>query len=165
MENTLNTSPTPRFPNWFSLKIVLPLVIAAILLVTAAAYGIWQSGSNNPLVDENGFPINPLIEEKFGVKFTFAALEGRNGLVDIRYRVVDKDKAANFGHYSETSPIIMDDATGETLEVTKMGLHNHRVEQGRQYYILYRNTANLVKSGSTVTIKIGDLVLEHIPVH
>jgi hypothetical protein len=164
MENTLTPSPTPRLPGWFSTKALLPVILALLLLLAAAAYGVWSSRGNT-LVDENGFPLNPAIEEKFGVRFTFAALVARHGLLDLRYRVVDAGKAANFGHYTETSPFVINETTGEKLDVTKMGLHNHRVEQGRQYYILYRNTGNTVSPGDLITIQIGDLTLEHIPVH
>ena len=45
-----------------------------------------------------------------------------------------------------------------------MGLHNHRVEAGRIYYILYRNTANAVQPGERVTIQIDKLRLENVVV-
>jgi hypothetical protein len=43
-----------------------------------------------------------------------------------------------------------------------MGLHNHRVEPGRMYYVLYRNTDSAVESHRPVTIAVGDLALEHV---
>jgi hypothetical protein len=43
-----------------------------------------------------------------------------------------------------------------------MGLHNHRVEPGRMYYVLYRNTDNAIQSERPVTIAVGDLRLEHV---
>jgi hypothetical protein len=109
-------------------------------------------------------PINPEIEERFGVRFTGLHLVARHGLVDLRYRVLDAGKAKNFGHYTETSPLIIAEDSGKTVEVTIMGLHNHRVETGRTYYVLYRNTADALDPGSLVTIQIGDLSLEHVPV-
>jgi hypothetical protein len=76
--------------------------------------------------------------------------------------VIDAGKARNFGHYTETSPLIIAEDSGKLVEVTIMGLHNHRVEAGRIYYIMYRNTANALEPGSLVTIQIGDLRLEHV---
>ena len=86
----------------------------------------------------------------------------RQGLVDLRYRVVDAGKAKNFGHYTETSPLLI--ADGGNVEVTIMGMHNHRVEAGRVYYILYRNTGGVIRTGETVTIQIGDLHLREFPI-
>jgi hypothetical protein len=82
-------------------------------------------------------------------------------MVELRYRVIDEGKAANFGHYSETAPMLVAEDSGKIVDVTIMGLHNHRVEPGRQYYVLYRNTDNAIQSERPVTIAVGDLELKH----
>jgi hypothetical protein len=87
---------------------------------------------------------------------------GKGGMVELRYRVIDEDRAANFGHYTETAPMLIAEDTGEIVDVTIMGLHNHRVEPGRQYYILFRNTGQAIRSHRPVTIAVGDLKLEHV---
>jgi hypothetical protein len=86
----------------------------------------------------------------------------KGGMVELRYRVIDEGKAANFGHYTETAPMLVAEDTGKIVDVTIMGLHNHRVEPGRTYYVLYRNTDNAIESHRPVTIAIGDLKLEHV---
>jgi hypothetical protein len=58
--------------------------------------------------------------------------------------------------------LIIDEESGRFIEVTIMGLHNHRVESGRTYYILYRNTGDTLHPGHLVTIQVGDLLLEHV---
>jgi len=83
-------------------------------------------------------------------------------MVELRYRVVDADRAANFGHFTETAPMIVAEDSGKIVDVTIMGLHNHRVEPGRTYYVLYRNTEDAIVSGRPATIRIGDLELEHV---
>lgn len=144
-------------------KFILP---ALVLLLIASLTLVWFTrDQNTPAGPTAEFPTNPAIEERFGVRFTFLAVTGRGGLVDLRYRVIDAGKAKNFGHYTETSPLIINEQTGERLEVTKMGLHNHRVEPGRIYYVMYRNTGDVLHSGDTVTIQIGDLKLEHVPTY
>jgi hypothetical protein len=50
--------------------------------------------------------------------------------------------------------------SGKVVDVTIMGLHNHRVEPGRMYYVLYRNTEKAIQPNRPVTIAIGDLKLE-----
>lgn len=143
-------------------KLLLP---AVVLFVGLLGFNIWRlDQASKPELQANGVPINPEIEEKFGVRFTGLHLVARHGLVDLRYRVLDAGKAKNFGHYTETSPLIIAEDSGKTVEVTIMGLHNHRVETGRGYYILYRNTANALDPGSLVTIQLGDQRLEHVMV-
>lgn len=141
------------------------LILLAILLAgLAGSIFIWYSMSSRPEVQANGIPISPEIEERFGVRFTFLALTAQDGLIDLRYRILDENKARDIGHYSTTTPVLIVEDSGEAVDVTVMGWHNHRVERGRIYYTLIRNTGNVVKRGDKVTIKIDDLMLEHVPV-
>lgn len=138
---------------------------AVILFVGLIGFNVWRlDQASRPVLLANGMPINPEIEERFGVRFTGLHIVARHGLVDLRYRVLDAGKAKNFGHYTETSPLIIAEDSNKNVEVTIMGLHNHRVETGRTYYILYRNTADALDPGSQVTIQLGDLRLEHVAV-
>jgi hypothetical protein len=143
-------------------KLFLP---AVILFVALLGFNLWRlDQAGKPELQPNGVPINPEIEERFGVRITGLHLVARHGLVDLRYRVLDAGKAKNFGHYTETSPLIIAEDSGKLVEVTIMGLHNHRVETGRGYYILYRNTADALDPGSLATVQLGDLRLEHVAV-
>ena len=145
-----------------SFKLLLP---AVVLFVALMGYNLWRlDQASKPVLQDNGVPINLEIEERFGVRITGLHLVARHGLVDLRYRVLDAGKAKNFGHYTETSPLIIAEDSGKLVEVTIMGLHNHRVETGRGYYILYRNTADALDPGSLVTVQLGDLSLEHVAV-
>lgn len=143
--------------------VLLLLVLVALTTITVAV--LWNRHQAAQLaLPAGGIPGHPEIEERFGVRVTGIHLLARHGLVDLRYRVVDAGKAKNFGHYTETSPLLIAEDSGRKVEVTIMGLHNHRVETGRVYYILYRNTADALDPGSRVTVKIGDLSLRHVPV-
>lgn len=139
------------------------LLPAVALFFGLLGFNVWRADqASRPSLQANGVPINEEIEERFGVRFTGVHILARHGLVDLRYRVLDAGKAKNFGHYTETSPLLIAEDSGKTVEVTIMGLHNHRVETGRGYYILYRNTADALDPGSLVTIQLGDLRLEHV---
>jgi hypothetical protein len=137
--------------------------VAGLLLVLGAAILAWRLLAGPAQVWEPGtMPISPEMEDKFGVRFSFVAVTAQGGMVELRYRVIDAGKAANFGHYTETAPMLISEDTGKVVDVTIMGLHNHRVEQGRTYYVLYRNTEKAIQSHRPVTIAVGDLKLEHV---
>jgi hypothetical protein len=143
----------------------LALLLLALLVLAAVAVQLWSSnGAGQREMAADGIPLNPAMEERFGVRITGLHVVARGGLIDLRYRVVDAGKAKIFGHYTETSPMIIAEESGLPVEVTIMGLHNHRVETGRIYYILYRNTADALEPGALATIQIDDLTLEHVPV-
>lgn len=135
---------------------------AGLLLLIGSGLLAWQIFGPAPQLEPGTMPLSPEIEEKFGVRFTFVAVTASGGMVELRYRVLDEGKAANFGHYTETAPMIIAEDTGKIVDVTIMGLHNHRVEPGRTYYVLYRNTNNAVESHRPVTIAVGDLRLENV---
>jgi hypothetical protein len=139
------------------------LIGIVILMLTVGTMTLLRANQNTPLVPENYvIPKSPEIEERFGVRFTFVATTASSGFIDLRYRVVDTGKARNFGHYTETSPMLINEDTGAVIDVTRMGLHNHRVEPGRIYYVLFRNTNSGVQRGDRITIQVGDLKLEHV---
>lgn len=143
-------------------KKALLLFIILIGLVVSAF--IWYSMSGRPELQANGVPISPEIEERYGVRFTFVALVAQEGLLDVRYRILDENKARDMGHYTTTTPVLINEDSGKAVDVTVMGWHNHRVERGRIYYTLIRNTGNAIQRGDKITIKIDDLELKHVPV-
>ena len=139
----------------------LLLTLGLVALVGAALVGWSLRASNAREWIPGTMPNSPEMEEKFGVRFSFLAVTADGGMVELRYRVVDEGKAANFGHFTETAPMLISEDTGKIVDVTIMGLHNHRVEPGRTYYVLYRNTDNAIQSGRPVTIAVGDLNLKN----
>lgn len=162
MNETMAPPTDPFLKIVHNIKLYIP---AMFLFLVLMGFQIWREyNTSRPQLQSNGVPINLEIEERFGVRFTGVHIVGRNGLIDLRYRVLDVGKAKNFGHFTETSPMLISEENGKTIEVTIMGLHNHRVEAGRAYYILYRNTDNALEPGTKVTLQIDDLRLEHVPV-
>jgi hypothetical protein len=161
INKSIATLNTRRGPADVTVKHLMLVVI--LLVLVAGSLAAWQAYRAASIVYEPGtMPLSAEIEEKFGVRFTFVAVTAKGGMVELRYRVIDEGKAANFGHYTETAPMLVAEDTGKIVDVTIMGLHNHRVEPGRTYYVLYRNTDNAIESHRPVTIAIGDLKLEHV---
>ena len=138
----------------------LALALGLLVLICGGLMA-WQLFGPEQKWEPGTMPASPEIEEKFGVRFSLLAVTADGGMIELRYRVIDEGRAANFGHYSETAPMLIAEDTGQVVDVTIMGLHNHRVEPGRQYYVLYRNTGGAIESGRPVTIALGDLKLEH----
>ena len=139
------------------------LLAVGLLIVAGGLLATWQlyRGGSEAQAREPGIPLSQEIEDKFGIRFTFMAVIADGGMVDLRFRIIDPAKAANFGHYTETSPRLISEDSGLAVDTTIMGLHHHEMEVGRVYYILYRNTANAIRPGDPVTIAIDDMKIEH----
>lgn len=87
-------------------------------------------------------------------------LTAAGGLVDLRYRIVDPDRAAPIFRRG-TSLHLVDDATGGRLAVPRtrigpMRQAGFRPQPGRIYLALFRNPG-VVRAGSRVTLEVGDL--------
>jgi hypothetical protein len=92
-------------------------------------------------------------------------LSGAGHYVDLRYRVLDAERArAALG--PRIRPRLIDEATGAVMGVpttAKLGsLRQTQADQkpGRTYFVLFVNSG--VREGSRVTAELGDLRFEHL---
>ena len=103
-------------------------------------------------------------EERTGVRPVHVAVTGGGGLIDLRYQVVDPDKAAVV-HDPKRPPGIVDSGTGELLDAPLMQHgKNGPMRMGGTYYALLLNSGGLIRQGEEVTIAIGGSRLEHVRV-
>ena len=104
------------------------------------------------------------LAERSGVRLVRVAVTGGGGLVDLRYQVVDPNKAVAV-HEAQTPPAIIDERTGLVLNRLLMGHAHHGVlKPAVSYYLIFENTGNWVRRGSEVTVLLGDAEVEHVVV-
>lgn len=107
-------------------------------------------------------------EKKWGILPLSIQLKAAGQLVDFRYLVIDPSKAEAIMKKSDEAYLI-DQTSGTRLLVspTKIGplrQNGTRPISGKIYPILFTNTENVIKSGSKVTLVIGELQMEDIVV-
>ena len=108
------------------------------------------------------------LEAKWGITVLSTRLTAAGCMIDFRYRVLDAQKAAKLSD-PHVHPYIIDEATGARFIVPappKVGqMRNTRPPiADRNYFILFANPANHIKTGGNVTVVIGDLKIEHLVV-
>ena len=149
---------------------------AGFLAGVLIAAGIWalalwlpQRSSAGPSVDPPPLWQRPSVSasglaERSGVRLIRVAVTGGGGLLDLRYQVVDPDKAVAV-HEGQTPPAIIDERTGLVLNRLLMGhAHHGQLKPAVSYYLIFENTGNWVRRGSEVTVLLGDAQLEHVVV-
>ena len=161
---------------------------AAVVMVSGALFGgaqLWASGSGSPVVAEQAgagtqpgtdadtgpkvawerAPVSAAgLVDRLGVRVVQVALTGGGGLLDLRYQVVDADKAAGL-HDPATPPAIVDEGTGLVAKDLLMGhAHSEGFKAGVTYYFVFENPGNLVKPGDRVSVLLGGIQVEHIDV-
>jgi hypothetical protein len=104
------------------------------------------------------------LAERIGVKLTRVAVTGGGGLLDLRYQVLDPNRA-NSLHDAATPPAVIDEQTGLVVHDLLMN-HSHtgKYTAGETYYLVFENPGNWVRHGSKVTVLLGGAQVEHVVV-
>jgi len=109
------------------------------------------------------------LEQKWGIQVTSLHLSANGYMVDFRSQVLDPGKAATLGD-PKAKPYLVDQATGAKLNVPrspKVGPLRQSAENltaGKVYFALFSNPGKVVKTGSKVTVAIGDFKAENLVV-
>ena len=111
-------------------------------------------------------PSNPA--EKLGVQIASMRLTGADHFVDLRYRILDPEKASAFTDRNEQM-FVVDRSTGTTHPVTRnklgpMRSSGMKIEVNRQYNVMFSNVNKAIKAGSKVTLLVGDQRIEGLTV-
>jgi hypothetical protein len=188
-EQAAQSSASGRRLGFLHVRLVgLLALAAAVVLVSGAVFGgaqLWASGSKSPAVvaqaDAGTQPgteadTGPKVSwerapvsadglvDRLGVRVVQVALTGGGGLLDLRYQVIDADKAAGL-HDPATPPAIVEEGTGLVAKDLLMGhAHSEGFKAGVTYYFVFENPGNLVKPGDRVSILLGGIQVEHIDV-
>jgi len=97
------------------------------------------------------------IEQRFGVQVTLLAVTAANGLIDIRFRIVDADKAAALFAPETLPAVIARDGTVALRPPTPPD--PQELTDGQGYFLLYPNSGGAVTPGSQVVLAFGDVGL------
>jgi hypothetical protein len=148
-----------------SLAVVLVAVVATLALRSAHRGGLDEAVApavpvawGRPAVSADGLAL------RTGVTITQVAVTGGGGLVDLRYKVTDPDRA-NALHDRTTPPALVDERTGLVLNQLLMNhAHTGEMKLAVTYYLVFDNPGNWVQRGSKVTVLLGNAQVEHVVV-
>jgi hypothetical protein len=143
----------------------LPLLLAIplIALIAAGGYIGWRAWSGPRAASDPAVPPrSPEIELRWGIRITQVGVTADGGMVDFRYQVIDPDKALAMNQDLNNIPVLTDEASGTLINSAALMAPKHDLRPGQTYFLLYRNTDGAIKRGNPVTVKVGDLLLEHL---
>ena len=162
-------SPTP-LRAW-----LLRLALPALVLVAITGWMVFRSSAPAPVtLGADGqvvMPASPEMELKYGVRFTQVAVIADGGMVDLRYQVLDPDKAMALMSMSmaeadsnATSPKLIVEQDGTRIENSEVMSMKQIPEANSVQFVLFANPRGVLKPGMLVTIVVGSLRLTHVPV-
>jgi hypothetical protein len=143
---------------------------AAVVVAAVAGYALVShlaGGEASAVAGRQQAAVPPIVstvglERAKGIRIVHVAVSGAGGLLDLRYQVVDADKAAAV-HAS--LPEMVDERSGAVVDQLLMG-HQHKgtLRAGQTYYLIFENPGNLVQRGGRVTVALAGARVRHVRV-
>jgi hypothetical protein len=143
------------------------LVTSMMLVVVLVSFVSYQLGARNNAHVEHPIPetviSNDMLEQQYGIRVTLVAVTAAGGLVDVRYRIIDPEKAAKLVDKESGGlmPMVYV-GNGEIMLMPDHHMRDQKLIADRMYFTLIPNTQNAVQRGTVVTIVFGDVALEPI---
>ncbi len=109
-------------------------------------------------------PQNGQMEAALGIRFTQAAVVADGGLVELRYVVLNAEKASAFQNDTAHPPTLKSERNGKIAWRAALMKQGHELRPGQTYYLLYLNNAGAVRRGEKIEIVAGPHHLAHVPV-
>ena len=168
------TPPEPPRPSWARRRIRLLGILTGVIVVIGSTFVVllMTRGSGDNVKAESNVPVawaRPLVSasglaDRSGVKITQVAVTGDGGLVDLRFAVVDANKAAAL-HDPAHPPAVVDQRTGLVVKDLLMShAHTAPFKAGVTYYLVFNNPGNWVHRGDKVAVLLGDARVENVTV-
>jgi hypothetical protein len=143
-------------------------IIGGVVALALAAGGVLffnRPGTTTNTAVAASKPVTAeVLEKQYGAKIEMVGLLAAGGLIELRFHVIDKDKAIGlFGKVADM-PMLAVEGTSKVLESAKGMKHSMTLLNGGSYFIFYTNAANALHAGSMVSMVINGVRLEHIVV-
>jgi hypothetical protein len=136
------------------------VLVVSLLLGSVAIVGVRSSANEGR---DPGLLAQSELVEKAGVRVVRVAVTGAGGLVDLRFQVVDPDKATVVHDRKKPPSLILQ--SGQVLRRPLMGHMPHSTPKaGRIYYVIFDNTRYALAPGRTVTVELGGIRLDDVAV-
>ncbi len=146
------------------LDFLLGWVLPGLIILAGLLYWALPKLLNPPAAENAPMPQSAAFEERWGIRITQVAVTADGGMVDLRYVILDSSKAQQIGVDTTTTPKLIPEDNKTTVFQTARMSHKNEPQAGTTYFLLYENAGGAVKAHSFITIQLGDLTINHVPV-
>jgi hypothetical protein len=138
------------------------LVIAATVLIAGCIGGYLLRSRDTAVSAAPGAVTAQVLEDRYGARVDLVGLTAVGGLLELRFTVLDKDKADPLFH--DEKPNLLLEASGTVLTPPVDRAHKMVLLNGASYFMLYANAGNVAHTGDKVSVVMGDIRLEHLTI-
>ena len=153
-EHTQASMPRPN-------KYILPVLVLIVLL--AAGFFFLKSTQQRPSRPSETFVSAQALEEQYGLRVNLVAVTAAGGMVDLRLKLIDGEKAKLLLQDKKNFPSLYVPDADVTLQVPQETKDQEiEFKDDSSIFLMFPNAASVVKRGAPVTVKFGDITLETI---
>lgn len=164
-------SPAPSSSPLRSLFLGLVVVVglAAMTLGILAVRHAGPFAADRPTAAAGAtVPSSPAVEAEYGVRLVGVDVTASGGMIQLRYQVLDLDKAAGLHPGADEAPVVVV-VGSDGHEYSDPGIAGHThvagvAAAGSYDRILLANARGGVHAGDVVTVRFGDLEITGVPV-
>jgi hypothetical protein len=132
-----------------------------IVLIVLLGIGLYTSNTLKALRPATATISRSVLEDKYGLRVSLVAVTAAGGMVDVRLNVVDAKKATALLQDKTKFPRLW--VNGRELNVSADTKSQPlKLEDNGSLFLLFPNSGNAVKYGTSVTILFGDTAIEPI---
>lgn len=146
-------------------KSIIRIAIMLILIAILIGLIFWQNNVSIPKfftrIEETKSISSEELISNYGFRVRLIGVTAAGGLVDVRFKVLDKEKAAVLLNNPEYFPELRAE-DGTLIKVPVESIQEMHLEDDGIVFMLFPNTGGAVTPGSSVNIRFGDIVLEPI---
>ena len=144
-------------------KYVLPVILLVVVLI--AGFLAFRSQQKAPVTAD---PIQTIsqneLESKYGLHVNLVAVTAAGGLVDVRMKLVDAEKAKLLLSDKNNFPSLwIEDKQASMALSDEVISQEITFENNASLYLMFPNVGSAVQRGTDVTIRFGGIALEPIP--
>lgn len=138
------------------------LVVAIVVIAATAVSLIGVRWLASAPAATGTMPTSAAIEAAWGIRITHVVATADNGLVEMRFLVLDSDRALAMMQDVANVPVLRVERTGALIRSAALMTAKHAIAAGRTGFLLYRNTAGAITAGESVSVVFGQLELQHV---
>jgi hypothetical protein len=141
------------------------VLAGALLLSLLAGVFAWRgSPPTNAAITDSSAITDEQLEQQYGVRLDVLGLLASGGLLELKFQVLDADKASALFGPAEDMPVLAVEGSTKVLHSARGMKHGFEILDGATYFFLYTNVANAVHEGSQVAFVINGVRIPHLVV-
>jgi len=141
---------------------LLAMMLVVLTVIGLYTYNTFRANKANSPLHGGTLISQKVLEENYGLGVNLVAVTAAGGMVDLRLKIIDGQKAKALLDDPANFPVLLV-GNGVVLRASDdFARQEIKFENGGSIYALFSNARNIVKPGVPVTIVFGGLQVETV---